>query len=432
MYMTNKINKWFLSLLITIIETNVYAYDFEADGFCFNITSQNEKTVELTFNYNEPYKGDITIPTSVTYGNDIYKVICIGDSAFYNCIGLTSISIGNSVISIGADAFNNCTGLTSISIPDNVTFIGIRAFCGCSGLASAIIGNGVSSIEWATFGHCTNLSSINLGNNIQSIGFVAFLSCKSLTTITLPKSLIDIGNSAFYKCENLTSIVIPSYVKHIDTGVFSGCTALESISVDSENTVFDSRNNCNAIIETETNTLISGCKNTMIPNGVITIGNSAFAECNGLTSITIPNSVSSIDFLAFNACSYLASITIPESVKVIAKKAFGGCKNLTDVFCYAEIVPDTHMFAYQESNIKNATLHVPNSSIDNYKSTNPWYKFKEIVALTEKELNISVAKDDLETELLRYNLDGHLISNSRKGVNIIRTKDGKTKKVVLK
>jgi len=189
------------------------------------------------------------------------------------------------VTSIGACAFYYCSGLTSITIPNSVTSIGLRAFDGCSGLTSVTITNSVTSIEEG-----------------------AFSRCSSLTSITIPNSVTSIGISTFIDCVGLTSIV-----------------------VEEGNAKYDSRNNCNAIIESSSNTLIAGCKNATIPNSVTAIGCCAFLRCSGLTSVTIPNSVTSIEEYAFSDCYGLTSITIPNSVTSIGTWAFNGCSGLTSI-----------------------------------------------------------------------------------------------------
>ena len=264
----------------------------------------------------------ITIPNSVT---------SIGERAFLRCTGLTSVTIPNSVTSIGGYAFSDCTGLTSITIPDGVTSIGYSAFEGCTGLTSVTIGNSVTSIEFGTFSGCTGLTSVTLPNSVTSIGGSAFYVCTGLTSVTIGNRVTSIGESAFSHCTGLTSVTLPNSVTSIEDHAFYGCTGLTSIIVEGGNTTYDSRDNCNAIIETATNTLVQGCNTTIIPNSVTSIGGVAFGSCTGLTSITIPDGVTSIGESAFESCTSLTSITIPNSVTSIEFGTFSGCTGLTSV-----------------------------------------------------------------------------------------------------
>ena len=178
--------------------------------------------------------------------------------------------------------------------------------------------------------------------------------------------MTSIGKSAF-DYSGLTSITIPNSVTSIGEFAFSNCTSLTSITVEKGNSKYDSRDNCNAIIETNTNKLIAGCKNTTISNSVTSIGNYAFYGCSGLTSITIPNSVTSIGESAFKSCSSLTSITIPNSVTSIGERAFSYCSGLTSITFNGSTPPEfgEYVFKYVKNSIP---VYVPANSIEAYKN----------------------------------------------------------------
>ena len=296
----------------------------------------------------------VVIPEKVYDGSKELTVTSIGSSAFSGCSGLTSVTIPSSVTSIGVYAFSGCSSLSSVTIPESVTSIGDWAFYNCSGLSSVTIPSSVTNIGSAVFYNCSSLTSVtipegvtNIGDRafyncsvltsviipegVTNIGVYAFYNCSGLSSVTIPESVTSIDNWAFSGCSGLTSVSIPSSVTSIGAYAFSGCSGLTSISVSSGNTIYDSRDNCNAIIETATNTLIKGCKNSVIPSSVTGVGEGAFCNCSSLTSVTIPSSVTSIGIYAFSGCSGLASVTIPSSVTSIRDGAFSYCSSLTSV-----------------------------------------------------------------------------------------------------
>ena len=314
--MTKKLLLTF-ALLLTAVTGAFAAYSGSCGDVSYSyVESTNTLTISGTgamADYEDPsnrpwnsYAGNIK---TVVIGAG---VTTIGKNAF-NFSGLTSITIPASVTSIGKSAFNECSGLTSITIPANVTTIGDYAFAS------------------------TGLTSIEIPASVTSIGEYAFTSCSGLTTVSFAagSQLTTIGNYVFNSCSDLTSITIPARVTSIGNGVFAGCSNLATMTVEAGNTVYDSRNVCNAIIEKSTNTLIAGCKGTTIPTTVTSIGNAAFQFCNGLTSITIPATVTTIGGFAFEGCVGLTSITIPASVTTIGESAFEGCFNLATVTVYA-------------------------------------------------------------------------------------------------
>ncbi|MBQ2884262.1 MAG: leucine-rich repeat domain-containing protein [Alphaproteobacteria bacterium] len=279
---------------------------------CKNLTTINYNilctTIEdSTFSSCSSLK-TINIGTENEYVNNIY----IPSGAFSDCTGLTSIkTMGKNNITIGDRAFSNCTGLTEITLSNSVGLID-NAFDGCSGLTSITIesGNNIydsrdncnAIIETATNTLITGCQNTIIPNSVTEIGYSAFYGCSSLTEITIPNSVTSIGYSAFYGCSSLTEITIPNSVTSIGYSAFYGCSSLTSIVVESGNRAYDSRDNCNAIIETARNILIKGCQNTIIPNSVTDIWDGAFENCTGLTEVTIPYSVSTITNSAFCIC----------------------------------------------------------------------------------------------------------------------------------
>ena len=299
-------------------------------------------------------------------------VTSIGDSAFPNCTGLTSITIPDSVTSIGNYAIFGCKGLTSIKIPNSVTFIGESAFAYCRGLTSITISDNITSINICTFEGCTglkeltmpcsaevgaysfdqcvnikkitltkgtgkmydydyvytpwyiskdNIREITLEDGIASICNGAFDSCTGLKSIKIPDSVTSIGSSAFYGCTGLTSITIPDGITSISNSTFSGCTGLTSITIPD-------------IVTSIGSSAFSGCTgltNITIPDIVTSIGSSAFSGCTGLTSLTIPDKVTNIGSSAFFGCTGLTGITIPDSVTNIGDSTFYGCTGLTGI-----------------------------------------------------------------------------------------------------
>ena len=258
------------------------------------------------------------------------SLVVIGKGGFRYCSGLTSINIPDSVTTIGNRAFYGCIGLISIHIPDSVTTIGSQTFSACSGLTCIHIPDSVTTIGYSAFYGCSGLTSIHIPDSVTTIGSQTFLGCSGLTSIHIPDRVTTIGYSAFFCCRCLTSIHIPDSVTTIYDDAFYGCSGLTSISVGENNKRYYS-NGSNAIIEKPSNILLVGCKNTIIPKGVVCIGDSAFNGCNALTDIQIPDSVTTIGRSAFYGCSGLTSIHIPDSVTTIGDCAFLGCSGLTSI-----------------------------------------------------------------------------------------------------
>ena len=226
---------------------------------------------------------------------------------------------------------------------------------GCVSIPSSLGGLPVIGVGSFAFSGCSGLTSITIPDGVTSIGFAAFSGCSGLTSITIPDSVKSIGRAAFSDCSGLSSITIPDRVSDVCGDAFSGCSSLASISVSATNPFYDSRRNCNAIIRTADDTLILGCKGTVIPEGVTAIGYEAFSACSGLASITIPNGVTNIEGSAFYNCSGLTSVTIPNSVKRIGSYAFFGCSGLSSV-TIPNGVTSIEYSAFCRSGLKSITI----------------------------------------------------------------------------
>ena len=401
-------NRTFLLFILSLISIFLKAETIEVDGIYYKV--YDKQCVEVV-NSPTKYIGEVTIPETIRHNGISYKVVGIGENAFYNCPDLKSISLPNNITFISKQAFRLCKGLSSISLPDNITVIGERAFLDCA-----------------------NIRFLKLPNKLKIIRDEAFGGCKKIESITLPESLLEIWNGAFYDCEDVKTLLVPKNVQYIGFRAFRDCCSLQKISVDSLNTRYDSRNDCNAIIESTTNTLVTGCLNTIIPSNIVSIGESAFDGCSGLSSIDIPISVKFIDKgaftwsglksieipngveeigeYAFQSCNNMTSVIISESVNKIDKEAFYGCDSLKTVtilgkntyiddeaFALCPQLADVYFHSVFMLNVgkdvfkncsRQAVLHVQPSMLDYYKNNSIWnYTFDNIVDIGSEKGGIS-------------------------------------------
>lgn len=310
----------------------------------------------------------VEIPASVT---------SIGSAAFKDCSGLESMNIDEANTTYENPEGSNAivekssktlvAGCKNTKIPDDVKIIGAYAFCGCSDLKSIEIPDNVSEIQVAAFDDCSNLTAIHIPAGVDKIALGVFMGCSNLNSITIdsanrsyespgnanaiidkgtmtllegsnntviPEGVKRIWQNAFAERIHLKSITIPASVTSIVRMPFSDCDSLEEIKVDADNAIFDSRNNCNAIIESATNTLIAGCGKTVIPEGIETIGDSAFERVKTLTHVTIPKSVTEIRGYAFERCENLSTVNLQKGIQTIGYGAFTECVGLTNlIFC---------------------------------------------------------------------------------------------------
>lgn len=207
--------------------------------------------------------------------------------------------------------------------------------------------------------------------SVTTIGEDAFSVCDALISVIMPKSVTTIKDWAFSDCEMLKSLEIPANVNTIGDNIIAYSYNLESLVVSEENTIFDSRDNCNAIIKTSSNELFVGCYATVIPESIESIGRKAFSYCGGLTSIVIPEGVHTICENVFVFCDNLTSVELPSTIVTIKEKAFAWCYSLETVTCHAEEVPDTEIDAFLDSP-SDIIVHVPAASVAAYQATAPW------------------------------------------------------------
>jgi hypothetical protein len=316
----------------------------------------------------------VTIPDTING----YPVVSIGGSAFYNCYGLTNVTIPDSVTNIGPLAFSRCyslnevtigngvtrmdyqtfaycfdlsrvtignrlrgiddstfyccSSLTEVAIPDSVTTIGISAFDCCTSLTGLSISKAVITIGDYAFRNCSSLTNVTLPNTLKTIGHHAFSDCYSLTNVTIPDGVTFIDNGAFEYCSSLTSLWIPHSVTGIGGSAFSGCTSLTAITMAEPNDFYSS---VDGVLFNKHQTTLIQCPggragSYTIPDTVTLIESEAFNRC-GLTGVTIPNSVTGIGDLVFWRCNNLTNISIPDSVISIASLAIYECASLSAI-----------------------------------------------------------------------------------------------------
>ena len=379
-----------LALLASMLDAS--AYDFEEDGIYYTANRTMATVTYKTTDYNT-YSGDIVIPESVNHNGVTYTVTAIDAEAFRSSSGLTSVTVPSTVTEIGMMAFYECDHLTRVDISSieawckisfnypecysddysplfsNPLYYARHLFLNGVEVTDLVIPNTIVSLNNYVFCNCEGLSSVTIPQSVRIINGNAFMDCKRLANVDIAPSVTVIGSQAFYGCTDLTSITIPRSVNIIESEAFNSCPGLTGIIVESGNSYYDSRDNCNAIIKTATNTLIAGCQNTVIPNSVTAISGDAFKGCNTLQSIDIPHSVISITGNPFEDCGSLASITVAENnpvydsrdncnaiIETAADKLIAGCKN-TNIPHTVTSIGDRAFYSCQELK----SIEIPNS-----------------------------------------------------------------------
>lgn len=344
-----------------------------------SVTSIGVSTFEDCSNLTAVYITDIAAWCKIKFSNSSDNPLYYAHRLYLHDKEVKDLIIPNSVTSIGPNTFYGCSSLTSLTIPNSVTSIGDDAFSGCTGLTSATIPNSVTNIGGSAFRDCSSLTSLTISNSITNIEGRVFYGCSSLTSLTIPNSVTYIGEEAFKDCSKLTNVSIPSSLTQIRGFAFKGCGNLEAVHITD---------------------LAAWCKVYFYnaESNPLTFAHHLFINNEEIKNLIIPSSVKCIEGVAFYGCTSLTSITIPNSVTNIKSYAFSKCENISDVFCYAEKVPlaSTYYSAddvFANSYIEYATLHVPMSAIDDYKSKTPWNLFGNILPLSDELQDISFEKE---------------------------------------
>lgn len=358
-----------LFLLSLLLNVSLYAYDFEANGIYYLVTSPTNHEVSVTYysDVNNNYSGSITVPPSVSYNGVSYSVTSVGTKAFQYSFGLTSVSLASTVTVVGNLAFYECIGLTDITLSTTLNTLGDMVFYDCRALTSITLPATLTSMGYSVFTGCYALNSIHVdaSNSAYSsengvlftknktalicyppgkaettytipisvtlVSNYAFEDCTKLTSLIIPASVNSIGVLAFYDCSGLTSLLIPSSVTTIGVRAFTKCSSLTSIQVDAGNAYFSAEN---GVLFNKNKTILvsypAGRSETSyeIPQGVTSMASYALEYSNNLTSVTIPSSITEVVDHAFTYCSGLTSVSLPSSLTSIGNNAFFYCPKL--------------------------------------------------------------------------------------------------------
>ncbi len=341
--------------------------------------------------------------TELNIPNDITT---INKYAFYGAKYITTVTFPKNLSSIGGAAFQY-SGLTEAIIPEGVTELNNNTFF-CSNLVKASIPNSVTKIGDSVFAGCVNLESIEIGNGLNKIGYEAFDDCIKLSSVYITDleawcnnehfldSPFKYGAKLYLNGELVTELIIPNTITSLKYKTFEGVSSITSV---------------------------------VIPNSVISIKENVFTGCSNLNSVDISNSVTSIGS-AFADCENLVKVKIGSGVKTIGYKAFGNCKKLNTMYCYTETIPEIgNDDAFTDSPIEQATLYVVDTLIDDYKSAMYWKRFGSILGIESS--GIFTTTDDKSNTGI-FNLQGNQLNRTQKGLNIIREKNGNTRKIIVK
>lgn len=389
-----------------------FTYTYEGQTLTYTILDEETKTCRTSRDQNNStpgnnYTGDLIIPSVAWDGDKGYTVIELGERAFEDCSGLTSVIIPNTVTYIGNNAFEGCSGLTSVIIPNSVMYIGSNAFTSCSNLPSITIPDSVTSIGSAAFRdcpkletvyfnatHCTggysafpdNLKTVIVGDNVDCIGSEMFSNCRDLSSVTLGKSVVSIMDRAFEQCQNLTEIEFPETLEYIGKSSFEGCGLNKIVLPQSLQTLGERS--------------FSWCKNltdVVFPGNLKSISDNCFEKCN-LKQLILPESLESIGSGAFCFNPSLTEIALPKSLKTIGDNSFSNCESLGSVVFKGQNIESIGSFAFDFSHYKSLSRY---ESGENLKYLGSWAFGDRLNAL---KLNCTTPPE-LDSPLMHFTED---------------------------
>lgn len=508
-----------LTITLLCLSTWASAYDFKADGFYCNVLSAADSTVEVTYG-DVAYPDNIAIPSRVQHGDTLYYVTRIGDHFCKGTQTIRSLSIGKYVTSIGERAFTGQIVLNEVYIPDNVKRIEREAFSICTRLKSIHIGEGIDSIPERAFCESAYLQELRIGSNVRYIGKSAFSSYHArlkklsipksvkfidngafagfwdveeldlgevdtigayaftqlfkLKNLRFPKTLKSIGSRAFEQAELITDIFIPSNVTNIGSNPFVACKNVQHIEVEETNPVYDSRNDCNAIIHTDSLKIVTMCHSTHIFDGVRIIGEYPFVNadmpysvtippsvelmlgspgnvvervdisdltawfsiafpngsnpiCNStglyavnptllylndelVTDLTIPDDITEVKKCAFVGYKPLKSLNIHSGVRTFGARAFYGCSELERIEVYRTFPPKIASDTFDRDTYAAAIVYVPYGCKDLYSRTSNWSNFKNIIEMQATTIESAPLDKVTNRQGKIYNLQGQKMS----------------------
>lgn len=455
------LQRFLLAAFFLLANLSSPAYDFEDAGFYYNVLDADAKTVEVTFKaYNsgmDTYTGEIIIPAIATYNNEKYSVTQIGwnafnqsdvtkvtipstiksikGRAFYGCRSLTEAIVEEGIKELGDSMFFDCS-LSTVKLPSTLKNIGMRTFRGCVDLTSIILPEGVTKIGDSAFFQCNSLKEVVIPSTVNEIGPAAFSACILLEKADIPEGVTSIGEWTFFGCMALQSVSLPQSLTDIGDYAFCGCSALESINIPE-----------NVKSLGLSSFALCGLKEVELHEGLETIKQSAFFQCEKLTSIVIPNSVRTIESAAFYGCSALKTVEIGSGIQSIGGGCFMACDALESITVNALEPPVAQEIpaedpgedyasagTFNSSHYDNVALTVPVNSIPKYRDadkvygTPVWPNFKYFTNETLTGVDM-VGDSEIENPIVaRYDLEGRPVGEDYRGLTVVRRADGSVAK----